>query len=244
MYGKVEKYIRDICQKRPLYFILIDPEKEDALNLLHKDIYADAFLLGGSSYTDINIESTAKKIKEKFQKPLILFPGTYKQITPIADAILFMSLISGRNPRYLIGEQIKGAPIVYENRIEALSTAYILINGGNETTVQKVSGTTPLNPHDIDNIKSHVQAAILLGMRFVYLEAGSGALTPVPSSTIKAVKSVMKDAILIVGGGIKTKEDFENAIMSGADIVVTGNITETNPEIIVEFMEIIHKWNR
>ncbi len=239
---KVKDYIHKRLEKRPLYFVLIDPEKPEIVNHITNDIPIDAILVGGSSDESININNVVKEIKIRTNVPTIIFPGTYRQITPLCDAILFMSLISGRNPRYLIEEQIKGAPFVKKYGIEPLPTAYILIDGGRETSVVKKSHTQPLS--NKEEIVNHALAGIYLGMEFVYLEAGSGALNHVSGDIIKSVKETIEDNILIVGGGIRTIEDAQDCLYNGADIIVTGTLVEDDPSKIMEMGSFIWEWRK
>jgi putative glycerol-1-phosphate prenyltransferase len=217
-------------ESKKLLAVLIDPEKMEIENILsffekaHHSIATHIFV-GGS--TDINnlTESVVIAIKKETHLPVILFPGDTKQITNKADGILFLSLLSGRNPEYLIALQIKATPILKQMDIEIIPTGYILIDGGKETTVQKVSNTKPISQNNIDLILNTSLAGEFSGKKLIYLEAGSGANEEVSQKIIKKVSENL-NIPLIVGGGIRTKEQLENAYNAGADFVVIGTAFE------------------
>ena len=170
--------------------------------------------------------------------PIILFPGSAVQFTPEADAVLYLSLLSGNNPEYLIGQQIKSARTIQESSMEVIPTGYILIDGGVETSTMRVTGTKPLDPTTAEGIQTIVDTSIaaeLMGKKAIYLEAGSGAQTPVPPEIIKAVRA-KTSVTLIVGGGIRTPEAMNAAYAAGADIVVIGNHFESHPEELKKFL--------
>jgi phosphoglycerol geranylgeranyltransferase len=216
---------------------LLDPDSEDLIAIeekieLTEKSKVDFFLVGGSTTWNNNFERFVEKVKSLASKKVIIFPGSAEQISPAADAILFLSLISGENPRYLIEEQIKAAPILKETNIEVIPTGYMLIDGGRKTTVEFVSGTKPLSQKDTAKVKNTAFAAQLLGMKMVYLECGSGARYPVKNELIKEVSKNI-DIPLVVGGGIKNKKEVENKHRAGADIVVVGNALEKDPTILL-----------
>ncbi len=217
---------------------LLDPDSEN-LGTLEKKIELiekseiDFILVGGSTTWSNNFERFVEKVKSLASKAVIIFPGSAEQISTSADAILFLSLISGKNPKYLIGEQIKAAPILKKTDIEVIPTGYILLDGGRKTTVEFVSGTKPLSQDNVEQIKNTAYAAELLGMEMVYLECGSGARYTVKDELIKAVKEYI-EIPLVVGGGIKDKKEVENKHNAGADIVVVGNALEKDPTILLE----------
>ena len=173
----------------------------------------------------------------KLQIPVILFPGDATQFSPKADAVLFLSLLSGKNPEYLVNQQVKSARAIYESHMDFVPTAYILIDGGVETSTMRVTQTQPLDPNDITTIVDTCIAAELMGKKAIYLEAGSGAIHPVPADIIKAVRAVTS-CTLIVGGGIRTPEAMNAAYNAGADIVVIGNHFEEHPEELQKFCQI------
>lgn len=227
------------------YFVLIDPEQCEVSKCAKlagevEKAGADAILLGGSFLTN-DLHPTAKALKQETKLPVVLFPGDSMHLTPHADAILYISLISGRNPNYLIGEQVKAAPRIQHHGLEPIPTGYMLIEGGNRTTVEFMSGTIPIPRDKPDIAGPHALAAQYLGMQMVYLEAGSGAAYPVPNEMISTVKAHISIP-LIVGGGIRTPEIAAKKVAAGADFVVTGNILEKNGsfELMKEFADAIH----
>ena len=242
----VLQYLREVLEKQNAgYLVLIDPEKceIDRCPKLAREIEragVDAILLGGSLLTK-DLHPIAAALKTETELPIILFPGDSMHLTPHADAILYMSLISGRNPNYLIGEQVKAAPWIHRYALEPIPTGYILIDGGNRTAVEFMSGTAPIPREKPDIAGPHALAAQYLGMQLVYLEAGSGAEYPVPNVMIKSVKSQI-DIPLIVGGGIRDPECAAEKVRFGADFIVTGNILEKcgSFELMKQFADAIH----
>ena len=226
------------CENRKALALLLDPEKAN-LDALHftADCHPDLIFVGGSTGGDTT--EFVRALKEKlpitnYQLPIILFPGNSSQFTPEADAILFLSLLSGRNPEYLVDQQIKSARTIHDSHIDFVPTAYILIDGGVETSTMRVTGTKPLDPSDITTIIDTCIAAELMGKQYIYLEAGSGAIHPVSTDIIRAVKAAVSIP-LIVGGGIRTPEAMNAAFNAGASIVVIGNHFESHPEALREF---------
>ena len=173
-------------------------------------------------------------IKRLTTIPVVLFPGNAFQLTNKADALLLLSLISGRNAEWLIGQHVQAAKAIQQSALETISTGYILIDGGNTTAVERVSKTKPLQRDAIDEVVSTALAGQLLGHKLIYLEAGSGAQNPVPTALIKAVKTAI-DIPLIVGGGLTSTDAIKKAYEAGADIVVVGNYLETHLEKMVDF---------
>ncbi|MCL4117218.1 UNVERIFIED_CONTAM: hypothetical protein GTU68_002636 [Idotea baltica] len=186
---------------------------------------ATHIFVGGSTVEVGVTETIVKEIKANTNLPVVLFPGDISQITNHADAILFLSLISGRNPEYLIGKHIDAIPVLKAAQLEVISTGYILIENGKETAVQRVSNTQPLLRENKEYIVNTAKAGELLGMKLIYLEAGSGAIHPVPLEIISEVKKELNIPI-IVGGGIRSKLQLNNAYNSGADLVVIGTAFE------------------
>lgn len=242
----VIKYLHEIIEKHKAgYLVLIDPdvckiEKCAKLACEIERAGADAILLGGSLLTK-DIQPIAIDLKASTSLPIILFPGDSMHLTPHADAVLYMSLISGRNPNYLIGEQVKAAPLIQQYNLEPVPTGYMLIEGGNRTTVEFMSDTVPIPRNKPDIAGTHALAAQYLGMKMVYLEAGSGAEYPVPNDMISKVNSQI-DIPLIVGGGIRSPEIAAQKVYAGADFIVTGNIIEENCsyEFMKEFADAVH----
>ena len=222
--------------------LLLDPEKAnpDALPIT-ADCHPDYIFVGGSTGGDTtefiaNLKSKISNLKSPI--PVILFPGNASQFSPKADGILFLSLLSGNNPEYLVNQQIKSARAIHDSHIDFVPTAYILIDGGVETSTMKVTGTKPINPSDLQTIIDTCIAAELMGKKAIYLEAGSGAKTPVSSDIIRAVRAVTS-VTLIVGGGIRTPEAMNAAYDAGADIVVIGNHFEQHPEELSAFVKVL-----
>lgn len=242
----IQSYLQKVIEKQDAgYFILIDPEVchiEETAKLAHdiEDAGADAILLGGSLLTH-DLHPIAASIKEETALPIILFPGDSMHLTPHADAILYTSLISGRNPNYLIGEQVKAAPWIQQYGLEPIPTGYMLIEGGNRTAVEFMSGTDPIPRHKPDIAVPHALAAQYLGMQMVYLEAGSGAELPVPNDMISSVKETIQIP-LIVGGGIRNPDMAAEKVKAGADFVVTGNILEKtgSSDLMKQFADAVH----
>ncbi|MGB7569740.1 MAG: geranylgeranylglyceryl/heptaprenylglyceryl phosphate synthase [Chitinivibrionales bacterium] len=213
---------------RPAYWVLLDPD--DFLPKQAADIAcqaqsagADALLVGGSLLHTDHFDDFVQSIKNKTSLPVILFPGDSTQLSRHADAILFLSLISGRNPVNLIGEHVKAAPLIREYGIEPISTAYMLVESGSVTSVEFMSNTRPLPRNKPMIAAAHALAAQYMGMSMVYLEAGSGAPQPVPDDMIKLVRSYV-DIPVIVGGGIRDAKTASAKLRAGADIIVTGNL--------------------
>ena len=219
-------------QSKKLLAILLDPDKIvwDKINDLMDKINqspATHIFVGGSLVLNDRIDDLILKIKQNCSLPILLFPGNPSQISSLADGILFLSLISGRNPDYLIEHQVNAVPLLKKTNLEIISTGYILIDGGNETAVAKVSQTKPLDAKNSDYIVQTAQAGELLGNKMIYLEAGSGALNPIASEIIEKVSKNIQIP-LIVGGGISDQATIQKAFDSGADMVVIGTAFENN----------------
>ena len=227
----------EITKKHSLA-LLLDPEKANLDALPITDLcHPDYIFVGGSTGGDTT--DFIRALKEKLpitnhQLPIILFPGNSSQFSPEADGILFLSLLSGNNPEYIVGQQIKSARAVHDSHLDFVPTAYVLIDGGVETSTMRVTGTKPLDPKDVKTIVDTCIAAELMGKKAIYLEAGSGAITPVSTDIIKAVREAVS-VTLIVGGGIRTPEAMNAAYRAGADIVVIGNHFESHPEELEKF---------
>lgn len=212
--------------------ILLDPEKItlDALALLVRKINASPathILVGGSSFEGNHLDEILQIIKKNTDIPTLLFPGNPSQISGEADGILFLTLLSGRNPDYLIEHHVNAVPFLKKTNLEVISTGYILIESGNETSVQKVSQTQPLKRDNAEYILQTAQAGELIGNKLIYLEAGSGAKWAVPTDIIELVTQNVSIPV-IVGGGIRSKEAIENAYKAGATMVVIGTAFEND----------------
>ncbi|MBS7229992.1 geranylgeranylglyceryl/heptaprenylglyceryl phosphate synthase [Flavobacterium psychroterrae] len=215
-----------------LLAILLDPDKivwENLDHLLLKINQSPAthVFVGGSIVESTILEDLISALKQKTNLPVVIFPGNPSQISPQADAILFLSLLSGRNPDYLIEYQVQAAPILKKTNLEVISTGYILIESGNETAVARVSKTKPLNRDNFDLVLATAQAGEMLGNQLIYLEAGSGAKKPVPLKMIQLIAQNINIPI-IVGGGIVDLHGIQNAHNAGADLVVIGTAFEND----------------
>lgn len=229
--------------------VLIDPDKIDdpsklthLINLANENC-VDYFLVGGSLVTSINFSEVVSYIKETVTIPVIIFPGSSIQIAPMADAILFLSLISGRNPDLLIGQHVVAAPILKNTSLEIIPTGYMLINSGRTTSVAYISNTTPIPDDKYSLAACTALAGELLGLKLVYLDAGSGAEKEINSRMISSVRKAIK-APLIVGGGINTPRKALNALEAGADMIVIGNALEKEPNLLIEISERVYDWNQ
>ncbi|WP_297469481.1 geranylgeranylglyceryl/heptaprenylglyceryl phosphate synthase [Thermococcus sp.] len=227
--GRVERYIHDRLKDGKLHFVLLDPddvppETAGKIAEMSEEIGVDAIMVGGSTGAEGEVlDDVVKAIKENSSLPVILFPGSHGGISRYADAIFFMSLLNSRNPFFITGAQALGAFQVKRYNLEPIPMAYLIIEPG--ATVGWVGDATPLPRHKPKIAAAYALAGQYLGMRLVYLEAGSGAEKPVPPEMISLVKKVI-DVPLIVGGGIRTGEQARRAVEAGADIVVTGTAIE------------------
>ncbi|PIF61646.1 geranylgeranylglyceryl/heptaprenylglyceryl phosphate synthase [Flavobacterium sp. 11] len=215
-----------------LLAILLDPDKVvlENLSILISKINlspASHIFIGGSQVENNILDELIVKIKQNCNLPIVLFPGNPSQISDKADAILFLSLISGRNPDFLIEHQVKAAPVLKQTQLEIISTGYILIESGNETAVERVSNTTPLDRNNLDLALATAQAGEMLGNKLIYLEAGSGAKQAVPLEMIALVAQNI-EIPLLVGGGIVDLQGIQNAYHAGADLVIIGTAFEND----------------
>ena len=230
------------------YWVLLDPDKMPVATI--PDFAAaveksgvDALLVGGSLILSSDFEHFVIELKKKVtQIPVIIFPGSLQQITARADALLFLSVVSGRDAHNLIGNHVLAAPLVYRSKIETISTAYLLIESGKMTAAQFMSGSLPLPRNKPDLAVAHALAAQYLGFKFVYLEAGSGAELSVPAEIITAVGKTCNIPV-IVGGGIRSPEEASAKVKAGASFIVTGNIIEDAADLnlLSEFSKAIHR---
>jgi phosphoglycerol geranylgeranyltransferase len=218
---------------KKLLAILLDPDKIEWNSLpilIDKILSSNAthILVGGSTVAQYLTDKLVEALKEQItQIPIVLFPGDFSQITDKADALLFLSLLSGRNPEYLIEQQLKAVPYLQATQLEIIPTSYILIDGGNQTAVARVSQTEPIPQSEVELIAHTAKAGEYLGHKLTYLEAGSGANIPVAAEIITAV-SQTTTIPLIVGGGIRSQKQIDIAYQSGADMVVIGTAFEQN----------------
>ena len=222
-------------RRAPGFLWLVDPDKIDVRKPDPRwaragEMGVTAFLVGSSQDDEANLDSSLAVLREHATLPLILFPGSASQVSPHFDAVLFLTLLSGRNPEYLVGEQVKGTPLIREYEIEPIPTGYILVDTGTQTSVAKRSQTKPLSQSRVDLICDHALCAEYMGHAFVYLEAGSGAGRPIESSVIERVKAEITIP-LIVGGGLKTPEACAHAVSAGADFIVVGTALENDRSV-------------
>ena len=218
--------------------LLIDPDKTQGewLQFVCKkaeSVGIDMILVGGSILWQ-SIQNTVMQIKKECSIPVILFPGNGMQVCDNADGILFMSLISGRNPDFLIGQQVLAAPMIKQTKLEVLPTGYLLIESGKTTAVEYMSNTKPIPANKIDIAVATVLAGEMLGLKQFYLEGGSGADQGITTEMIKTIRHTTS-LPLIVGGGIRTIDEMKRVFNAGADIVVLGTIIEQHPEMIEAF---------
>jgi len=216
---------------KKLLAILIDPDKFEVANAASflRQLPADTshIFVGGSTVLAGATENLVRNIKLYTSRPVLIFPGDFTQITNSADGLLFLSLLSGRNPEYLIGQQVKAVSRLRSSPLEVIATGYILIDGGSESAVAQVTTTSPMSQENIQQIVDTAKAGVLMGAKLIYLEAGSGAAIPVSTTIISEVKKEI-DVPLIVGGGIRSEEEKQSAYDAGANMVVMGTVFELN----------------
>lgn len=231
-------------QQKKSFAVLIDPDKVNAHSLkdvvsLALDASVDYFFIGGSLVVSHFLDEAVKQVKQECDIPVILFPGSPSQISQYADALLYLSLISGRNPELLIGQHVISAPAVKKSRLEIMPTGYMVIDGGAPTTVSYISNASPI-PSDKNEIAvCTAMAGEMLGMKLIYMDAGSGARKPITENMISDVAGSI-EVPLIVGGGITDPEKAYLNCKSGADVIVIGNAIEKDPSLIREMSAAIH----
>lgn len=224
--------------------ILVDPDKVNSTRELEpllkkiEAIESAIIFVGGSTVSPIDFENCVSAIKEKCNIPVILFPGSSQQISAKADGILFLSLISGRNPDFLIGHQVDSAHLIKKMDLEVIPTGYMLVDGGKTTSVSYVSQTTPIPADQITIAVKTAIAGEMLGLKAIFMDAGSGADNPVKKEMIAAVKKNISIP-LIIGGGLKTIEDIECALGAGADLVVIGNRIEEDTDFLLDIKSLL-----
>ena len=231
-------------QGKKLFAILIDPDKQKNSELLliikkANESNVDYFFVGGSLLTNDNLNDCIKTIKDNSKIPVILFPGNAMQINQNADGILFLSLISGRNPELLIGKQVITAPILKQTGLEVISTGYMLIDSGKPTTASYMSNTMPIPRDKIGIATSTAIAGEYLGLKLIYMDGGSGAEQPIKIDMIKKVSSSIKIPLIIGGGICSAKKAIDNC-KAGADLIVVGNAIEEDPSLILDISQAIH----
>lgn len=231
---KIYNHIKSsIDENGAIFFILLDPDKVELKYLkdfiqIAEQSAVDGLLIGGSLLINNDFDKFVQTVKLHSRLPVIIFPGSITQISKYADAILFISVISGRNPEHLIGKQVLAAPLIKKANIEVLGTGYILIESGTMTTAVYLSGSLPIPKNKPELAAATALAAEYFGMKLVYLEAGSGASASVPNEMIKTVSQTCNIPI-IVGGGLSNANDIYDKVQSGASVIVVGNYFE-NPD--------------
>ncbi len=230
-------------KNKKLFAVLIDPDKFESTELLKTAEAAkvDLILVGGSLLTNGNFEQCIQLIKKNISIPVIIFPGNNLQISKHADGILLLSLISGRNADLLIGKHVVSAPFIKSSGLEVLPTGYMLIEGGKQTAASYMSGSTPIPSDKNDIAMCTAMAGEMLGLKLIYLDAGSGALKNVSADMIRQVSQHIS-APLIVGGGINTAEKALQACKAGADIIVVGNAIEKDKSLLKKIATTIHSF--
>lgn len=227
--------------------VLIDPDDIDFEKLPELVKKCEAcnvhyFFVGGSLINSENFTEVLNQLKTLTELPVIIFPGNNTHIFSEADGILLLSLVSGRNPDFLIGQHVIAAAVLKRSGLEVLSTAYILVDGGSQTTVSYISNTNPIPNNKPEIAAATAIAAEMIGMKLTYLDAGSGADSPVNPLLIKAVANNVETPV-IVGGGLRSVENVETAFKNGADVVVVGNAIEQNPDFILELSSLTKATN-
>ena len=243
-----DKIVKSKAQSNKAFAVLIDPDKiDDTLLLKTIDIALEAkvnfFFVGGSLVVTNTLDHIVSVIKKHCTIPVILFPGSPDQITPKADALLYLSLISGRNPELLIGQHVISAPFVKQSGLEIIPVGYMLINGGTPTTVSYISNTNPIPANKNDIATCTAMAGEMLGLKLIYMDAGSGAQHAIPAQMIQQVAKNIQIP-LVVGGGITTPEKALENCLAGADIIVVGNAIEKDPALIKGIANAIHSLNQ
>lgn len=235
--------------KKKSIAVLVDPDKvEEPSRLLHlinlaSENCIDYFFVGGSLVTTTNLSTVVRQIKENISIPVVIFPGNSMQIEPAADGLLFLSLISGRNPELLIGQHVVAAPVIRNTKLEVIPTGYMLINSGRITSVAYISNTTPIPDDKYALAACTAMAGEMLGLQSIYLDAGSGAEKEISAKMIASVRKAI-GIPLIVGGGINTPQKASSALEAGADMIVIGNALEKDPELLTEIAERVYEWNQ
>lgn len=232
MTGPVFQQLLEARRESPRLLWLIDPDKvtprrPDPRWAIAAECGVAALLVGTSQGDNPGLDCAIASIRKHATVPMILFPGSAAQVSPHVDAVLFLTLLSGRNPEFLVGQQVKGTPLVRDYNIEPIPTGYILIDTGTKTSVAKHSDTAPIPESELTSICDHALCAEYMGQSIVYLEAGSGAERPISPFVIQAVRKSI-EIPLIIGGGIKTPEACQQAVDAGTDFVVVGTVLESD----------------
>lgn len=245
---KLKEIYPSLCERKMngkrSFAVLVDPDKVDdkkMQQLIELSLAAkvDYFLVGGSLIISNYLDECVQFIKRNCSIPVVIFPGSSTQVSKYADALLYLSLISGRNPELLIGQHVVSAPAIKQSGLEIMSTGYIVIDGGAPTTVSYISNATPV-PADKDEIAMcTAMAGEMLGMKLIYMDAGSGAKRPITESMIEKVASCI-EVPLIIGGGITDPEKAYLNCKAGANVIVVGNAIEKDASLIMEMASAVH----
>jgi phosphoglycerol geranylgeranyltransferase len=239
-----QQFVKNKQQGHKSFAVLVDPDKVDNAKIeqlvsLATKSKVDYFLVGGSLLISNHLDDCIKQFKALCDIPVVLFPGSPSQVSKYADALLYLSLISGRNPELLIGHHVVSAPMVRNSGLEIMPTGYMVIDGGAPTTVSYISNATPI-PSDKNEIAlCTAMAGEMLGMKLIYMDAGSGAKRPITESMIEMVSSHI-EAPLIIGGGITDPEKAYRNCKVGADVIVVGNAIEKDASLIKEMADAVH----
>src|SRR6185312_1467659 len=245
---KLKEIYSSVCERKnngkKSFAVLIDPDKvndEKMLQLIQLAVIAkvDYFLVGGSLVISNYLDQCVQLIKQNCSIPVLLFPGSSTQVSKYGDALLYLSLISGRNPELLIGQHVVSAPAIKQSGLEIISTGYMVIDGGAPTTVSYISNATPLPADKNEIAMCTAMAGEMLGMKIIYMDAGSGAKTPITESMISQVSHSI-EVPLIIGGGITYPEKAYLNCKAGADIIVVGNAIEKDESLIMEMASAVH----
>lgn len=240
--GSAKSILKGLKEKKEKgiksFAVLIDPDDTSIDNCrklvnIANESKVDYFFVGGSLITSSNMSAIIACIKNNCQIPVVIFPGNSMHLDSNADALLFLSLISGRNPEYLIGQHVIAAPMLKRSKLEILPTGYVLVDSGKQTTVNYISNTTPVPADKPSVAASTAMAGEMLGLKLIYMDGGSGAETPISAKMIATVRKSVECPI-IVGGGIKNTEKAKTALDAGADLIVVGNSIEDNPTLIID----------
>jgi putative glycerol-1-phosphate prenyltransferase len=241
IYGRLTEQKRN---RRKSFAVLVDPDKVDDVKIrdlcrLMEEAEVDFMLVGGSLVVTNHLDEVMRRIRSETDIPVILFPGSPSQITPRADALLYLSLISGRNPELLIGQHVISAPAVRSSGLEIIPTGYMVVDGGAPTTVSYISNASPIPADKHEIAVCTAMAGEMLGMKLIYMDAGSGAKRPIHESMIRAVSEQVSIPI-VVGGGITDPEKAYRNCVAGADMIVVGNAIEKDPSLIREISAAVH----
>ena len=245
---KLKDIYPSLCERKingkKAFAVLVDPDKvnDEKMHQLIKLAVAarvDYFLVGGSLVISNYLDECVQFIKRTCSIPVIIFPGSSTQVSKYADALLYLSLISGRNPELLIGQHVVSAPVIKKSGLEIMSTGYMVIDGGAPTTVSYISNATPLPADKNEIAMCTAMAGEMLGMKLIYMDAGSGAKTPITESMIEKVAQCI-EVPLIIGGGITDPEKAYLNCKAGADVIVVGNAIEKDASLIMEMASAVH----